>query len=689
MLQLPRRTTLLLVSSLLLAGCTVHKGSFVATRDDGSNGRMIEIAYDGVESISRIILSRRIEDLMLDLSKESERQGAAFDAALEIEDQYRSEGYADAQVEYEVKPVADESKPLLVLFRVKEGPLVMVEKLELSGNNTIPAAELMPLWDRRFSGALGLGDPIYVEGGIAAFRDAIRALYQSRGHLVADAGSLHVDRVAPGRVHVKIQIREGALFKLRKATLSDALNKALGAKTPQAPIGKAFSLRAIEDWRLAVRWVLRELGHPDPALEMTIAGDKKNALVDVQLLGDPGRPQRVSEVVVRGNEQTLHSVIRDKLDLGEGDLYSGKAEDEALRRLYLTGLFRKVRILHEPVESKLDTIRIVIEVEEVETKSVSIELGFGTYERYRGGLRLEERNVLGTGRDFMAEGKLHTKGYLTRTTLTDPDVLGTRTSFTIGGEYFRREEPSFVDQALGATASLQRRIFGPLTGRIGYSFELRSGASVQALDPTRFDPDYDQGFVFTELGIDTRDSPLFTTSGHREVLSLDIADDSLGGEVSYLRLRARSTVFIPVSDRVRIVLRGDVGWIWANSNSTGLPLPERFYNGGENTVRSFKESLLGPRDSKGDPLGGEFRNLFNVEARFSLWHPLEGVLFIDAGNVGSRVQDYGLDDMRFGVGAGLSYGLPIGPIRFDAAYNPDRRSREDEWVLHLTIGHPF
>ena len=53
---------------LITAGsCTVYKSSFTATRDDGSAGRVVEIAYEGVESISRITLSRRIEDLMLDL----------------------------------------------------------------------------------------------------------------------------------------------------------------------------------------------------------------------------------------------------------------------------------------------------------------------------------------------------------------------------------------------------------------------------------------------------------------------------------------------------------------------------------------------------------------------------------------------------------------------------------------------
>src|SRR6185503_5417776 len=96
-----------------------------------------------------------------------------------------------------------------------------------------------------------------------------------------------------------------------------------------------------------------------------------------------------------------------------------------------------------------------------------------------------------------------------------------------------------------------------------------------------------------------------------------------------------------------------------------LPIQERFFNGGESTVRSFRESHLGPRSPNGDPEGGEFRNIFNVETRFPLFGPLQGALFVDAGNVGRKVEDYGFRDMRYAVGAGLRFALPIGPLRVD------------------------
>ena len=88
-------------------------------------------------------------------------------------------------------------------------------------------------------------------------------------------------------------------------------------------------------------------------------------------------------------------------------------------------------------------------------------------------------------------------------------------------------------------------------------------------------------------------------------------------------------------------------------------------------------------------------HIFNAEIR---WAPpfqptraveFEFALFGDAGNLGKSVDDYGLDDMKYGVCAGLRFILPIGPVRFDVAHNPDREPRERDWTLHFSIGYPF
>ena len=128
-------------------------------------------------------------------------------------------------------------------------------------------------------------------------------------------------------------------------------------------------------------------------------------------------------------------------------------------------------------------------------------------------------------------------------------------------------------------------------------------------------------------------------------------------------------------------------------------------------MRSYKESELGPKDSSGDPVGGYGFNVINFEVRQRLIGNLIGTMFFDYGNIApnrsreeqgrqsyssrSQVINDTLEDFfkgfRPGVGVGLQYLLPVGPARFDVAFNPDRDSERDEdaYVFHFSVGTAF
>ena len=122
-----------------------------------------------------------------------------------------------------------------------------------------------------------------------------------------------------------------------------------------------------------------------------------------------------------------------------------------------------------------------------------------------------------------------------------------------------------------------------------------------------------------------------------------------------------------------------------------VPLQERYFNGGENTVRTFRQDDLGPKDANGEPIGGETWSVVNLEWRHDLGDSgFHGVLFGDLGNVLLEAEDFwDFRDLEAGLGVGLRYMRPGGPLRIDAAMNPDRRLGEDEWIVHFSVGLPF
>jgi len=143
-----------------------------------------------------------------------------------------------------------------------------------------------------------------------------------------------------------------------------------------------------------------------------------------------------------------------------------------------------------------------------------------------------------------------------------------------------------------------------------------------------------------------------------------------------------------VTSRTLLAFGARGGWMKPLSgNPDDIPIDERFFNGGSSSVRSFPERRLGPSDWHGYPIGGDTFTTFNAEYQFPLYGSLIGALFADAGSVGVSPTTMGL--MRYGVGPGLRYASPVGPLRIDVGFNPDRRTGERHMVINISFGMAF
>jgi outer membrane protein insertion porin family len=128
-----------------------------------------------------------------------------------------------------------------------------------------------------------------------------------------------------------------------------------------------------------------------------------------------------------------------------------------------------------------------------------------------------------------------------------------------------------------------------------------------------------------------------------------------------------------------------------------LPASERFFAGGDTTVRGFSLDRLGNQQTitaTGFPTGGNGEIILNAELRVSLVKSLAAGLFLDAGNVFLEASDITVTDLRPAAGFGLRYRSPIGPLRVDLGFNLDRRELvpgvlERSPVLHISLGQAF
>lgn len=303
--------------------------------------------------------------------------------------------------------------------------------------------------------------------------------------------------------------------------------------------------------------------------------------------------------------------------------------------------------------------------------------------------------------------------YLARLTYGERRIAGTDADLTISGGVEQAYRSSFDFRRRGGSVTLTRRISQTLalSGRYGIDHTLllniRSNLANQSTIDRLF-PQVRLSSFASSMVRDTRTDPIEPTSGSLIGADGELAARRIGSQVgffktfvqgfTYQRLRSSSTVVV-LGARVglaagfpRTVIRDGMTTVVDD-----LPASERFFAGGDTTVRGFTLDQLGTPetiDQDDFPRGGHGLIVLNAEARVPLRGDIGMVAFIDGGNVWRNVEDMNLTQMRGSIGLGLRYRSPVGPIRVDLGIKMDRRTlptgaRERPTALHISLGQAF
>lgn len=178
------------------------------------------------------------------------------------------------------------------------------------------------------------------------------------------------------------------------------------------------------------------------------------------------------------------------------------------------------------------------------------------------------------------------------------------------------------------------------------------------------------------------DHPMSPRNGHQLDLGLRGAVQGLGSDMHFLQTRANSRL-IRSRGRHRLLARGEFGYSVVEDFDR-LPESQRFFTGGDQSVRGYRHQSLGERDANGDVIGGEYLLAASLEYEYRFLEKWGAAVFYDVGNAFSDWQDYRL---HHGTGVGLRWHSPVGPVRVDVASaisEPGQPLR-----LHITIGPEF
>ena len=631
------------------------------------------------EGIARQIQS--IEEFGLD-------EANVYDAVFFLESFYRRHGYSQAEVTSNVLG------PWRLRLIVNEGPLTRVGAITFIGNSSYDTATLTnyllgPTRERYPRLRQDTRLP-FIEADIFFGAELVRRLYSAEGFLNSVVNppefTLSADSTSAA---ISLTIEEGIQFRFGAIQFEGPLvfpRELLLAEIAQDT--KAFyTAGRLASARRRLEDFYKKRGYFTVSVEAS--GDPASARdgkVRVVFQIEPGPIYRFDGVTVSGTKGVKPSFIEKRLRRLQGEVYDPALIDRRFRELIETGLFKDLRISPEAMDGEL--VRLNVSVDEARSKELGLGLGYGSFYGLIVDVNYTNRNLFGTGRRLSVTPEWNQRGFSGEVVYTDPWIFDTDYALKLRLYALTSTLKGYSKNEVGFTPSLSRQVTDHwelsafiLAKYIALTEILISPTSLVGPE------DYSVVGIGISQTLDYRNNKVLPTKGFIFDASLGFAPNGIGS-ISFVRGRVRFSYYVPVTTKSSIALGVRAGVI-SPLSSQELPIDERFFNGGATTVRSFSELTLGPRDDAGYPLGGESFTVFNIEYTFPIWGDVYGALFLDAGNVVQNAANFGVEDMRYGIGGGLRYNLPIGAIRFDYGLNPSPKPGEAQGAFHFAIGVAF
>lgn len=606
-----------------------------------------------------------------------------------LKDFYEEEGYFEAQITPEVEKFTDGD--VRIAFNINEGRRISIDRIVFRGNKGLTDRQLkraMVVQEREYFILRGTVQRQKLEEDI----ERIIALYNDSGYIQArvESHDIAIDR-EQARVVITITVVEGPQYHIDQVLITGVtlLPESEVRRQLKFKSGDVFSRTVLRESANAVADLYSTIGRAsadvNPRTEQSPASAKVTVIVDIV----EGPVVYVERINISGNVRSEDKILRREIPMVEGDMFTLQGLQRARQKLINLQYFDLVNITTTPGTDKTKII-VNVDVTEKPTGLFSVGGGYSSADSFVGTIDLSQRNFLGKGFEAslrIRAGALTQQGIIS---FTDPWLFDRPLS--AGFDIFSTQR-IFTDYNYGSTG-LSLRASHPFLeywrAHLGYriSNDRITNISPNVVSPALLDQ---AGTTLTSMisgsiTRDSRDNFQAPSRGGQTILTVDFA--GLGGDTKFLRVLASQSYFKPIWFGHILSGRLEGGWshgLWGED----VPIFERFYLGGPNSLRGWKYRQVSPIDETGFAVGGTTQVLGNIEYTIPLPFGLRVAAFLDAGNVWSNDVKVNPTDIRSDVGGGIRWLSPFGPIRLDYGIKLDRRKGEDFGAFQFSVGSAF
>lgn len=650
---------------------------------------------------------------------------------------YGEQGYVNAAVDYAVS--VESNNQAVVVLDIVEGARLLIKRISFEGNKTFSEDELKGLiatkeeWIFSYFTNRGVLDRDVLTNDVAILSNH----YNDNGYVEHKIDEPAVLRGRDG-LEVVFRLNEGPQYRVGRVEIGGELiddgQKML--KSVTLTTGQIFRGSRLRDDVTALSDMYSNKGFAfvrvDPITRVN--QDQKN--VDVALVIAKGPPVYFNRVLVAGNTKTRDKVVRRELLASEQELFSGSKITQSKNALQRTGYFEDVQITTKKKDQP-DALDLLVDVKEGPTGTFQVGGGYSSGDGFLFNANVSEKNLLGRGQGVSGNFSIGSRRQDFVLSMTDPYFMDSKVALGLDAFSTKREFTDFDERKLGFgfnTSYPLKDFTFPFIGRSSASNtegadQLATNAQPAPWDFMRARLAYDltrenvkgisatapqsirdeQGASLTSsvtpgITYDSRDHFFTPTEGTKAAFSTKMA--GIGGDSRFIKADLSGRWHYPLlkdpnwGGSYVLALGGSLGYGLGFTDRRGksdLPLFERYFLGGINSVRGFTERSLGPREKSGcdastppvctgtDVIGGDKAAVLNAELMFPIYeqYGLRGVAFFDTGN---SFNSFSFGDMRRSVGVGARWMSPFGPLRVELGFPLNKQPHDDTSVLGFSVG---
>lgn len=662
-----------------------------------------EVVFDGNEELS----DDKLKEKITIKSQSFLDQQQAKESAEQIRLAYQDAGYHNTQVIPVVQTLDEDRKRLT--FLIKEGEKARIKTVVFEGVRSATKDELLRVmatreWVPWYGIITQLKLPSFVSDAGVLKREELSNDVERIKEALANKGFLNVQVGLPTVelsedkkwFTVAFPVNEGEPFTVASVGFRGHTVFEEPELLEQVKIkpGEIFQRQKVRDevTRLTDLYGSRGYAFADVSPSVTPNNEDRTATIVFNI--KEGEMMRIRQINIYGNDKTKDNVIRREVRVDEQDVINTPSLKRSFQRLNNLNFFETVEILPEQVGK--DKVDLNVRVKEKPTGQFSIGGGFSTLDQLVAIADITEGNLGGNGWMGRIRGQLGQRRTLGLITFRNPYLNDSLTSMQLDAYSTRTNYLSYTEDKAGVNVTFGRWLSEYVSGSFSFVAE-----SLQYKDPQPGLCPSGSPIICDQLGYqsttgfrtviarDTRDYYLDPRTGWRTSVGGSYGTPALGGTNHFYKYDFDVMKYTPLAYDTRISLRARYGEA-KGVGGNPIPLTERFFVGGINTIRGFQFGRAGPVTEFNTLQGAASQLIFNVDFIFTVSSEakLNGDVFFDYGKGFNDNESISLD-LRPASGLEVRWISPFGPLRAAYGINLDPRPGERKGVFEFTIGSLF